>query len=302
MKAKKPSDKFTVAFLVLWLMMLACSSLLPAAATDIPDPTGSIVYSSDESGNFEIYHMNIRSLETVRLTDNSSFDTFPFYLPPARFGFAADRSGKYQVYTMDMDGANQKAWKKGDRRILFTPSVSPDGKKMAYVVQNNDENSNLYLADLDGNKEEQLTDIRGMEWDPSWSPDGTRIVFSSDVGGDFEINVIDLESSQITKLTDNAFYDGRPHWSPDGDQILFESDQDGDWEIYTMDIDGGNVRAITENATGDWLANWSPDGHWIVYVSNHDGDDEIYIIGVDGKDQWKLTNNTAQDQYPAWVP
>lgn len=302
MKAKRPNDKFFAAILVLWLLMLACSKAYTVPEAEVPGPIGSIVYTSDESGNFEVYHMNINSHETVRLTDNTSEETTPFYFPPARFGFVSEKNGKYQIYTMDLDGSEQKTWKKNDARILVTPSVSPDGKKMAYAVQSNDKNSNLYLSNLDGSEEERLTNSPGMEWDPSWSPDGEQIVFSHNVGDRWHINVINISDGQVTSLTDNTFYNGRPRWSPDGSLILFESDRDGDWEIYVMDVDGRNTRAITENSTGDWLARWSPDGQWIVYVSNRDGDDEIYIIGVDGRQQSKLTDNVALDQHPAWVP
>jgi len=305
MKSLKSYQNGIAAALVLWLLSLACSSLVPPSnVRDVPAsaPSGSIVYSSDESGNFEIYHMNIKSLAKTRLTDNTSEEVTPFYFLPAHFGFVSDKSGNYQIYRMDLDGSNQEVWKKDDKRLLFTPGISSDGEKIAYIVQNNSKNSDLYVSKSDGTEEKRLTRSSGMKWDPSWSLDGKEIVFSSDSDGDFEIDIINLEGGKTKKLTDNTFYDGRPRWSPDGNRILFESDRDGDWEIYVMDADGGNVTAITENSSVDWGASWSPYGKWIVYISSFDGDDEIYIVGIDGTHQLKLTNNTAQDRFPAWVP
>ena len=211
-------------------------------------------------------------------------------------------NGKYQIYAIGLDGTEQEIWKKDDTRILIMPSVSPNGGRLAYVVENSRESSDLYVSNVDGSEEKQLTDIRGLDWDPSWSPNDRQIAFSSNSDGDFEIKILDLQEGKITKLPDNTSYDGRPRWSADGKQFLFESDRDGDWELYIMDSNGENIKPITQNASSDSGLNWSPDGQWIVYVSGHDGDDEIYLVRIDGTHQMKLTNNTAQDRFPAWIP
>jgi Tol biopolymer transport system component len=301
MQIKNSRGFYLVAGLLVLIVIMACA-LIPST-NDPSSPSGSIIYTSDESGNFEIYHLYLNSSKPIRLTNNTSDETSPYYIPSAlQIGFLSDKSGKYQLYTMSLTGSDETAWKKNDPRIFGSASVSPDRLQVAYVVQSNDKNSDLYLAKLDGTEERQLTKASGMSWDPSWSMDGKKIVYASNSDGDWEIYVVNVDDGKITKLTDNSSFDGNPRWSPIGDQILFDSDRDGDWEIFTMDSDGGNVKAITENSSSDWTPNWSPDGRWIVYVSGRDGDDEIYIVDADGKNQSKLTNNSAQDRYPVWIP
>lgn len=84
--------------------------------------------------------------------------------------------------------------------------------------------------------------------EPVWSPDGTKIAFSSNQGGKWAIYVIDLATNETRQLTDGATNAIGPAWSPDGKQLTFSSDRSGQWEIYLMGADGSNVRPLTAGA------------------------------------------------------
>ena len=86
---------------------------------------------------------------------------------------------------------------------------------------------------------------------PAWSPDGSRIAWSSERDGNREIYVMDADGSNPTNLTGDPGYDSSPAWSPDGQRILFNSRRDGNLEIYVMDADGSNQVRLTRNATSD---------------------------------------------------
>ena len=177
----------------------------------------------------------------------------------------------------------------------------------------------IYVMDADGGNQQNLTNDPNDDWSPSWSPDGERIVFSSNRDGNrdgnrnnYEIYVMDADGNNQQRLTDNDFYDSAPSWSPDGKRIVFTSRRDGHFigdfglssEIYVMDADGKNTRRLTNNRKRDSSPSWSPDGKWIVFASDRKGDDvnyEIYVMDADGKNTRRLTNNPHYDSNPEWV-
>ena len=131
----------------------------------------------------------------------------------------------------------------------------------------------------------------------------SRIVFSSDRDGDFEIYSMLPDGSDLKRLTNNSGYDDMPAWSPDGKKIAFVSDRHGSPEIYVMNADGSRARRLTEDDGPDnALPAWSPDGDRIAWSSGRDGNREIHVMDANGSNRVNLTNHPGYDSSPAWSP
>ena len=99
----------------------------------------------------------------------------------------------------------------------------PGGNGLLAFETNRDGNSEIYKSNFDGSGATRLTTNLVHEDSVAWSPDGTRIVFTSVRDGNFEIYTASADGSGTTRITNNAAFDGHPAWSPDGTRIAFTS-------------------------------------------------------------------------------
>jgi hypothetical protein len=217
------------------------------------------------------------------------------------------------LYRGNADGTGEIKLEAGDSGGFAGLAYDPTGERIVFMrVVANAESSGfpqLFVAPADAPEEaEQITSLdAGVTANPSWSPDGGRIVFSSGTGQpqDEEIWIIDADGSNARQLTDNEARDFDPQFSPDGEQIVFSSELDspGFSEIYVMDADGGGVTQLTE-VPNSYSPAWSPDGTRIVYVSDQQGDGDIYVMDANGERPFLLTQDDggAEDRTPAWSP
>jgi hypothetical protein len=163
------------------------------------------------------------------------------------------------------------------------------------------------VMNADGSDQVNLSNSAGSDRRPSWSPDGSKIAFTSSRDGNFETYVMNADGTDQVNLSNNPAFDVDPMWSPDGTRIVFESNRDATStvfylaEIYVMNADGTGVIRLTDDPGSDWSPAWSPDGSKIAFTSSRDGvSNEIYVMNADGSDVTRLTDDPNIDQDPRW--
>jgi Tol biopolymer transport system component len=147
------------------------------------------------------------------------------------------------------------------------------------------------------------------DMNPSWSPDGTRLVFDShrDSNLSTEIYVMNADGSGQQRLThdsgDGKVFNTLPLWSPRGDLIEFEKSIAGQsYDLWVMRPDGSDLRRLTSDGGIKLSVAWSPDGSRLLYSRSQDFGSRIYTIGLDGAPPRALSPTGTTDYYPAWSP
>jgi len=168
---------------------------------------------------------------------------------------------------------------------------------------------NVYTQSAGGGAAQLFVSSTGHDATPSWSPDGSRLVYASDRSGNFEIYVRPAGGVE-TKVTNNAFEDIHPSWSPDGRRILFASNRNGGYfQSFTMDVNGQNVEQVSVVPGNHTLwPRYSPDGDRIVFMRASiaipacDWNWDIWTMDAAGHNQVRVTTQLGGDLYPGWTP
>jgi Tol biopolymer transport system component len=187
----------------------------------------------------------------------------------------------------------------------ITPSISPDGKLIAYASRAAG-NWDIYVQRVGGSNPANLTkDSPDGDIEPAFSPDGERIAFRSgrDKGGIF---VMGATGESVVRVTNKGF---RPAWSPDGARIAYQtSDFDQPVarpnlsQLWVVDVKSGQTRRVAnEDAV---QPSWSPSGKRIAYwaLSTGGGQRDLYTIPAEGGTPVPVTQDPALDWNPAWSP
>jgi TolB protein len=184
----------------------------------------------------------------------------------------------------------------------------------------------LFVADLNGENVQQLTDVEGYDAEATVSPNGDRVIFTSTRDGDLELYTMALDGSDVRRITNRLGYDGGAFFSPDGSKIVWRAqypettEEQADYrallaedlvrpsvlEIWVANADGSDARQITSDGVANFAPYFHPSGEKILFSSNMDDpsgrDFDLYMINLDGTGLERLTYATGFDGFPMFSP
>jgi Tol biopolymer transport system component len=130
------------------------------------------------------------------------------------------------------------------------------------------------------------------------APDRTKVAFSSNRNGSFDIYVMDADGQNPRRLTTSPGNEGEPTWTPDGARIVYTATTGTTSQIAIMFADGGDNRLLTIGSGGNHSPSVSGDGRTIAFVSARDGNHAIYTMNLDGSNQRRLIKSSARQTNP----
>ncbi len=198
------------------------------------------------------------------------------------------------------------------------PQRREDGKYVWPIYPDFD----IYIADLNGNVVDTLISGPGYDAEATVSPNGDKIVFTSDRTGDLELYTCDIDGSNVNQITFELGYDGGAFFSPDGSMLIFRSSRpktaedikeykdllaDGlvkptNMELYVCNVDGSDLRQITNLGKANWAPFFHPSGEKVIFSSNHASkrgfEFNLFMINLDGTGLEQITYDGIFDAFP----
>ena len=252
------------------------------------DGQAMVFQSERDPGNpfFQIYHLDLTTGETVRVSPGTGKTTCAFLRPGGREVLFASTH-------LDPEAAAKQ-----QAEIEFRAS----GQERRYSWDY-DPHMDIFVAAPDGSEIRRLTTSEGYDAEGAFSPDGAKIVFTSlrgayppdtlseedrkrlelDPAYFGEIYIMNADGTDQRRLTRSPGYDGGPFFSADGQRIIWRrfSEDGGTADVYTMKIDGSDARRLTDFESISWAPYLHPSGEYAIFNSNKHGFANFEMFLVD---------------------
>jgi len=299
----------------------------------------SRAWMSDENGKWEEEHKTFRYSKDGYVCDGYLFDLangkatnvtavervshaneYLQFWPPGdwtKLSFSAMIDGVSRPYVMDRDGKNKRELIRKTGNLIHGMSLSPDGKRGTYETPN----YQLYIADADGSNAKQVNTGLRFHLMPSWSPDGSWVLFVAGEHYDCHPHVVKADGTGLKKLASRNgyrgvidyldvydFHDGSsdlPVWAPDSKSIFYTAKVGSNVELFRVTLDG-KPEQLTDTAAGSkhYHPNPSRDGKWLLFGSKRDGVRQLYVMRLSDKKEWRITDVTKgrAAMWASWQP
>ena len=178
-----------------------------------------------------------------------------------------------------------------DSKIAFVSETGPKDARRKRIA----------VMDQDGAGVQYLTDDSAIVFSPRWSPDNSRIVYTSLASGTPQVVVLDTRTLEKQTLGLTGFTSA-PRFSADGQRIVFAAGEGGSSDLFVLDLASGQTTQLTDTSAIETEPGFSPDGSQIVFESDRAGSQQIYVMPASGGEPTRISFGEARYGTPVWSP
>lgn len=199
-------------------------------------------YSWDFNPYMDIYRANLDGSNLTPLVSKFGYDAEGAYSRDgSMIAFASNRDGRMNLYTMKADGSDVKQVTHTKDCYNGGPFISPDGTKIIFRADRQKKDYlQIYVINIDGSGERQLTDNDAVNWAPYWHPNGNVIAFTTSLHGhhNYEVYLMIVNTGKLHRVTNSPRFDGLPVFSNDGNMMMWTSQrgEDGKSHVFVADF------------------------------------------------------------------
>lgn len=271
-------------------------------------------FDNGNGGSKEVAILNWDGTGFEQVTNHNSICLSPSWSPDGKkiaysafTNFIGKTGTRTALYILDLNT---------NKRVLtsYRPGMNSggifakDGQHMFLSMTMGSGSADIYKINMKGEIAKRLTNgpAGAINVEPSLSPDGSKIVFSSERGGRPMLYTMNSDGSDVKRITFKGKFNSSPSWSPDGKKIAFAAMDENNFDVFVMNVDGSNLVRVTSARKANGKAShnedpsFSPDSRYVVYTSNRTGKNQIYISSLDGSEERRVTNDSKNYYRPKW--
>ena len=270
-----------------------------------PEVPWELVYEQVVAGNLDLYLVPAAGGPARRLTTHPRADLHARWMPDGRhIVFTSDRTVNPQLFVLSVDGGEPRRLRRNDGDESQS-DPSPDGRRLAFL-STHEGPQRLLVMDLAGGA---VTEIvrhgeRTILGNPHWSPDGSRIAFSSNWRRGHQIYWVDVVTREVRRVSPGASGGCEPRFSRDGRRVAYVSRgplRPGS-RLVERDLETGGERVLVDWPALNYHVAYSPDGAEVAFTSDITGEAAIYRQRLSDGRAWRVTFGGGAARYPDYRP